>query len=220
MKEETKEIIKEWMTAQKAGCHLPCPRCGSVRKMQRRLCENAFSRRAEVYVCPPCGAAEAMEDMMYRNDTSRKMSVDNWFIARFVIGDCDTPYPQSNGKWQVTAKKTFEVSPEDIDDILSTAFNGGISYWCSEAEPVDGIFGHSASEQIARGGTLKLYDCESSDTYELNLEKMLRGIRLWVENEQDEYGVLDGNELDCSNVDATAADAMVQYALFGEIIYG
>ena len=77
-------------------------------------------------------------------------------------------------------KKTFPVKAEinvtlteqDIDDIMVAALEGGINYWCDEAEVIEekrvADWGH---EQIARGGVLVLHDAESEDTWELNLEK-------------------------------------------------
>lgn len=34
-------------------------------------------------------------------------------------------------------KRTVVVTQEDVDDIMACALEGGISYWCSEAEIVE-----------------------------------------------------------------------------------
>lgn len=220
MKKTAKDILTNWAIAQKAGANLPCPRCGSV-EMREKMVENKLSRRESVYICSACGMDEAMEDMYAsKNPQFVKMPTDIWFAVRQVFGQYDTPLLAADGRWEVTARKTIKVSAQDIDDIVGTAFDGGITYWCSNAEPVGEFLGKCASEQISRGGVVRLYDSESDDVYELTLEKMLRGIRLWIENEHDVYGVMDGDELDCCNVDADVADAMIQYALFGELVYG
>ena len=52
----------------------------------------------------------------------------------------------------------FALSDEDIDDIMSAALDGGITYWCCKAKVVGKYLGEYASEQIARGGVLLLYD--------------------------------------------------------------
>ncbi len=47
-----------------------------------------------------------------------------------------------------------EFDNECIDDIMATALEGGITYWCDDAEVVGDYLGEYASEQISRGGTL------------------------------------------------------------------
>ena len=42
------------------------------------------------------------------------------------------------------------VTQEDIDDIMAGALEGGINYWCGEAEVVGNYLGEYASEQISR----------------------------------------------------------------------
>lgn len=73
----------------------------------------------------------------------------------------------------------------------------------------------------ACSGILKLYDSEESKVYELTIEKLLAGIKKALE--QGYYlsdGWFDGQSIDCCQVDAQVADAIVQFALFGEVIYG
>lgn len=36
----------------------------------------------------------------------------------------------------------------------------------------------------------------------------------------DQYGAVQGHEVDCCNIDAGCADAIIQYSLFGEVVYG
>ena len=113
----------------------------------------------------------------------------------------------------------FVVSDEDIDDIMSAALDGGITYWCGRAEVVGKYLGEYASEQISRGGTLKLYDIEDGSMFELTLDKFLVGLRLWIENERD-FVLTDAGRLDVGQIDAAAADTIIQYALFCDIVYG
>ena len=74
------------------------------------------------------------------------------------------------------------VRNEDIDDIMVSALEGGINYWCRKAEVKGGYLGEYASDQISRGGELILHDTE--------------------------------------DIDAEDADCIIQYALFGDVIYG
>lgn len=128
----------------------------------------------------------------------------------------------SEKKFTVRPEIEVNLTQQDIDDIMVSALEGGINYWCREAEVVEekrcGDWGH---EQIARGGSLILHDAESPDKWELTLEKFLNGVKLWLQNGDDRYHALqkDGT-LDTCNVDGEMADLIVQYAIFGEVIFG
>lgn len=124
-------------------------------------------------------------------------------------------------KYEVRAEIRIELTQENIDDIMVTALEGDITYWCSEASPECGeLLKEYPSEQISRGGALLLYDFEEEAYRRLDLEKFLKGFKLWVENGGDEYGAIEDGKVDCCNIDADCADAIIQYALFGEVIYG
>lgn len=73
------------------------------------------------------------------------------------------------------------VTQEDIDDIMAGALEGGINYWCGEAEVVGNYLGEYASEQISRGGQLILYDIEEDETYTLDREKFMKGLKMYFE---------------------------------------
>lgn len=127
--------------------------------------------------------------------------------------------PNKVTKHAVSAVINFVVSDEDIDDIMSAALDGGITYWCCKAEVVGEYLGEYASEQISRGGTLKFYDIEDGTVSELTLDKFLNGLRLWIENERA-FELTDAGRLDVGQIDALAADAIIQYALFNDVIFG
>ena len=122
---------------------------------------------------------------------------------------------------EVHAEIVVDLTQEDVDDIMSGALDGGITYWCCKCEVVGGEYlGEYASEQISRGGVLRLYDAESDDTWDLDIEKFVQGFRLWLENGDDLYGAVTKLGVDTSEIDGEMADMIVQYALFGEIIFG
>lgn len=115
------------------------------------------------------------------------------------------------------------VSDEDIDDIMVSALEGGINYWCNEAEVVGDYLGEYASEQISRGGTLRLYDFEEENWQELTREKFIAGLKKYIINQtaSDICEIVDHEiRIDTCQADAEAADAIIQYAVFGDIIYG
>ena len=96
---------------------------------------------------------------------------------------------------------------------MVSALEGGINYWCREAEVVEekrcGDWGH---EQIARGGSLILHDAESPDKWELTLEKFLNGVKLYFED-GCHVQVEDGC-IDTCDIDANDADCIIQLAIF------
>lgn len=123
--------------------------------------------------------------------------------------------------YNIEVNKKYTVTPQDIDDIMVTALEGGINYWCRKAEVVGEYLGEYASDQISRGGSLILYDAESSDYWELDLEKLLYGIQKAIEdNWFDDYDWYVDGELDCCQIDAEVADTIVQLALFDDIVFG
>ena len=115
------------------------------------------------------------------------------------------------------------VTGEDIDDIMCSALEGGINYWCDKAE-VDGKYrGEYASEQISRGGTLILHDTEEDRQYVLTKANFRAGLERYLKRPAagDFIECVDHElRIDTGYVDAPAADCIIQYALFGDVIYG
>jgi len=120
-----------------------------------------------------------------------------------------------------------EIKPEEINDLIVTALEGGINYWCRKAikkvDPDGNWFGVApenqdkivyASDLIGYGGVLTICDAESSDKWELTLENMLKGIQMHCTNKKVSVAEL------MDDYDADDADAVVQYALFNEIVFG
>ena len=104
--------------------------------------------------------------------------------------------------FNIEIKMDVKLTQEDIDDIMCSALEGGISYWCRKAEVVGEYLGEYASDQISRGGTLKLYDSEDDEVYELTIEKLLHGFELWVIGGYDTYGAVSNGEVDTMEIDA------------------
>jgi len=128
-------------------------------------------------------------------------------------------------KVEIVQSHTF--SAEDLNDLVVAAIEGGINYWCGQAEKkrnADGsFFGIAkededkityASDLIGYGGVLILHDAESDDKWELDAEKMLKGIKMHCENRNIALTDLMDNH------DADDADAIVQYAVMDEIVFG
>ncbi len=114
------------------------------------------------------------------------------------------------------------VTSEDIDDVMVSALEGGITYWCDEAVVVGQYLGDFASDQISRGGMLKLHANEDDEWFILTKEKFLRGLEMELSDAKETITDVDENGeryLDPGNIDGEAADNIVQYALFGELVY-
>ena len=121
-------------------------------------------------------------------------------------------------KFSVHIEMDVSLSQQDIDDIMTAALEGGICYWCGRAEVVGEYLGEYASDQISRGGSLILYDAESSDKWELTREKFLKGVELYFKD--GSWITVDNYTIDVCDIDGSAADCIIQYALFGELVFG
>ena len=121
-------------------------------------------------------------------------------------------------KFTVWPQIEVNLTQQDIDDIMATALESGITYWCCAVEVVGGYLGEYASDQISRGGMLKLYDSESNDHYWLDRNDFLRGVKLYFE--EGFHVKVENNRIDVADIDANDADCIIQFALFGEVIYG
>lgn len=123
-----------------------------------------------------------------------------------------------NNTFTVTAEVTVNLTQQDIDDIMCSALEGGICYWCRRAEVLGDYLGEYAHEQISRGGSLMLHDAESADAWELNRENFLRGVKLYLE--QGCHVDVEDNSIDTCDIDGNDADCIVQFAVFGEVVFG
>ena len=126
---------------------------------------------------------------------------------------------------ETLVKVNFEevvVTDNDIDDIVACAFDGGITYWCNEAEVIGERLGEFASDQISRGGEVKLYDYEADEEFVLTKEKFLEGLKMYCVDKES-GNILEHRDgklrVDVCMVDADVADVIIQLALFKEVIY-
>ncbi len=88
-------------------------------------------------------------------------------------------------KISIDINAKLELSQQDIDDLMVTALEGGINYWCRKAKITmipEGVDPNIiASDVISRKGTLVLYDAESTDKWELTLEKFMKAVKWYCE---------------------------------------
>lgn len=121
---------------------------------------------------------------------------------------------ENEKSFNIECKINVAITQSMIDDILADALDGGITYWCGEADVVGDYLGDYTSDQISRGGSIKLRDIEDeNEEWVLNLDKFLAGYRKSIEK-----GYWSGDyERD---YDSSVADVIVQLALFEEVVYG
>jgi hypothetical protein len=146
-------------------------------------------------------------------DEENKTKLVNWVNENY---NSQLDLEQSVKKPSLKVISIHEFSDEDINDLMTTAFEGGINYWCNKvtAKENPGVDANCyVSDYISRGGTLILYDAESANKWELDLEMLMNGIKMFCENNNLNPAALINNH------DACDADCIIQYALFKEQVF-
>ena len=118
---------------------------------------------------------------------------------------------------------THNIKSENVDDVMTTAAYGGITYWAVEPSQAD--------FDAAPKGAHTIKEEESGDVFYLTPAKVKqaivevadgkhtnREIAGYVQSAFQYWTAEDG--IDCGDIDASAADCIVQVACFGEVIYG
>lgn len=105
---------------------------------------------------------------------------------------------------------------EDIDSIMEKAIKSINCYW-GQVTVIGELLGENASEQITRGGELEITDPDSGKKYCLDLKKFLNGMELYLGEECHIRYKNDHFSFICNN--DNEADYIIQYALFGEVVY-
>ena len=118
---------------------------------------------------------------------------------------------------------TLDVQGADLDNILTTCFEGGSNYWIDKVEVDDYKGCKYASEVVSNGGDVWIYP-DDSPRYFVNKDRLLKGIKMWYEEyhypKNKHEGVDFHNELQMFDLDAGDTDIILQYSIFGEVIYG
>lgn len=113
------------------------------------------------------------------------------------------------------------LTENDIETIVVTGLEGGIGYWACldntgaewDAKPKGEPLSTWATKLLLDGKAIRLIDEEDDEEiFELTLEKIVEGFRLnYIKRPHDN---------DLENGDVTTSDCIIQYGLFGEIVYG
>lgn len=122
---------------------------------------------------------------------------------------------------------TQRLPNQTLEDLFITAMESGFSNWCfmpmSTWQQLKSTYKtdlrNAPSEYVwdgvVSGETAKFKDTESSDTWELTLDKIVQGTELFATEEPEHYAnAVSGN------FDAETADVWFQFCLLGEIVFG
>ena len=126
-------------------------------------------------------------------------------------------------KYEMT--KTFEFYDADILDVICSSVYD-IGYWScidndteawhqarKELEGQDATFEDIFFHILKSGTAVELFDVEDNEeVWELTFNKLLEGMQRAIQ-----YGDWDG---DMDSLDGAVGDAIFQYALFEEIVFG
>ena len=121
--------------------------------------------------------------------------------------------------------KRIGLTEEDISDILCACIEGGSNYWCQiqnygkEWDSVEKTLpkGHTIEDHIMalwqHGYSLSVLDMEEDEIYDVSFEDFIQGIQCVIDD-----GTWETDDI--YDVDGCVGDCIMQYAVFGEVIYG
>ena len=125
-------------------------------------------------------------------------------------------------EFEYTVKK--KITEEEITNLIVDGLEGGITYWAmlhndtpefkEYYKNTDLATAEIVAEIILKGGSVKITDREEEvdAEYNLTLERLLVGI--------EKNAAERPYDCDLENYDADTCDAIIQYAIFDEVIFG
>lgn len=124
----------------------------------------------------------------------------------------------------LTVTKNVNINQEDIDEIMCIALDGGITYWCNGAQSMmsDEWMNENnivyLSDVTGRGGDIVLTTYDGD--YVLSLNTFLTGVQMAIDDDTIAIETINNQyRIDTCMIDANIADIIIQYALFGELVY-
>lgn len=110
----------------------------------------------------------------------------------------------------------FEITKEYVEDVICTCFEGGSTYWIDKVTCDKCLPGKYYSEYITNDEIIIIV--ADGKEYPLDLDLFIKGLRRYIK-----FCIKNGREVnvfDTSDMDADICDSILQFALFGDIIYG
>lgn len=125
----------------------------------------------------------------------------------------------------IQIQTTVEITPEQIANLIVTAFEGGIAYWATDAEltlvksePKESPW-YADPAIYGSAFEIKFLDVEDGETvYTLTREKLIHGLTMLADPKHNRHDCF--RSLLDDDYDADDADVIVQMAVHGDIIFG
>jgi hypothetical protein len=111
-------------------------------------------------------------------------------------------------EWKIDVNLKASISESDIDEIMKMAIEGIENRWANVEE-------HG---QISRGGTISIHADHHAD-FEFGLDGFLRGMKIFLEDGNSDLVNIKNETIDPDEFDTDCGDRLVQYGLFGKVIY-
>lgn len=108
----------------------------------------------------------------------------------------------------------LEVSEQNIEDTIISAFEGGIGYWAQLVETSQGDEPYY-KKAMSDGHHVKIRDICGEGEYFINLTSIRQGLTVMADKYPKHL-----HDIITERGDAYTGDALIQCAVFGEIIYG
>lgn len=126
---------------------------------------------------------------------------------------------------KLTLPITVELDDTFFEDIIVTALEGGSNYWVDHItinhpegqKPKNTPNSMWAGDALNRGGSVS-FTHNSEENNILTKGSLINGLMSWATSYPDHISFIDGS-IDAGNIDAGDADMILQYALFGEVVY-
>ena len=122
--------------------------------------------------------------------------------------------------------RRIEISDEMIEDILCTAFEGGITYWaenisCKDNDDMKKVGGWKheyLTKTKKKDAVMYIHDAETGEKYPITKKSIIDALQK-MDNPKYQY-TKALNRILIGQSDADDADIVVQTACFGEVVYG
>lgn len=115
---------------------------------------------------------------------------------------------------------TVNIKNDDIESVISEAEESS-SYWCT-MESEGECFGDTLAEHVINGGRVRIRDSVKMFTCTLTRRQIISAIQLYLQNPTagDFLEFVDHElRVDTNYIDGAVADAIIQYAVNGEVLY-
>lgn len=121
----------------------------------------------------------------------------------------------------ITCEFPIEVTSEDINDIMCSAMEGGVTtLWVHQFEAKEGTWNSQfPSEHVGNGGTVIFHLGKDGD-FEVTKQTLIDGFAKYIHTTNNlNFLYFDGRtiKVDTGQIDAIVADNIIQLGLFNSI---